>query len=278
VPPRIIQWTNLPVAANDLPLGRLIVLRDVTEERMLAQMREDLVHTMVHDLRNPLTGISTALKLLDAKLAGQLTPAQHRLMEIADSAAEKMVDLVAGILDVSRLETGQMPIRPAAISLRDLVDETMGLEAPIATTNRLKLRSVVPPDLPPAWGDAGLVRRVLQNLVGNAVKFTPPGGQVEVRVTEWRGESAEREFLRVSVIDTGAGVPPELGPNLFEKFAVGQQEERGTGLGLAFCRLAVEAHQGRIWAESESGRGAAFHFTLPMAKGREDNGTPEEIG
>lgn len=278
VPPRIIQWTNLPVAANDLPLGRLIVLRDVTEERMLAQMREDLVHTMVHDLRNPLTGISTALKLLDAKLAGQLTPAQHRLMEIADSAAEKMVDLVAGILDVSRLETGQMPIRPAAISLRDLVDETMGLEAPIATTNRLKLRSVVPPDLPPAWGDAGLVRRVLQNLVGNAVKFTPPGGQVEVRVTEWRGESAEREFLRVSVIDTGAGVPPELGPNLFEKFAVGQQEERGTGLGLAFCRLAVEAHQGRIWAESESGRGAAFHFTLPMAKGREDDGTPEEIG
>jgi signal transduction histidine kinase len=154
----------------------------------------------------------------------------------------------------------------------------MGLEAPIATANRLKLRSVVPPDLPPAWGDDGLVRRVLQNLVGNAVKFTPPGGQVEVRVTEWREESAEREFLRVSVIDTGAGVPPELGPNLFEKFAVGQQEERGTGLGLAFCRLAVEAHEGRIWAESESGRGAAFHFTLPMAKGLEDNNTPEEIG
>jgi PAS domain S-box-containing protein len=275
VPPRIIQWTNLPVLANDLPLGRLIVLRDVTEEHMLAQMREDLVHTMVHDLRNPLTGISTALKLLDSKLAGQLTPAQHRLMEIADSAAEKMVDLVASILDVSRLETGQMPIHPAAISVRELIDETMGLEAPIATTNRLKLRAVVPSELPLAWGDAGLIRRVLQNLVGNAVKFTPPGGQIEVRVAEWRDAGDGRDLLRVSVIDTGTGVPPELAPSLFEKFAVGQQEERGTGLGLAFCRLAVEAHGGRIWAESGPGQGAAFHFTIPTARGGEGSGAPE---
>jgi PAS domain S-box-containing protein len=273
MPPRIIQWTNLPVVANDLPLGRLLAMRDVTEERMLARMRSDLVHTMVHDLRNPLTGISTALKLLEAKLTGRLTPAQHRLMEIADGAAEKMIDLVAGILDVSRLESGQMPIRPAPLSLRELVDETIGLEAPIATANRLKLRSTVPRDLPLAWADADLIRRVLQNLVGNAVKFTPPGGQVEVRAAKWyeADEERARESLCISVIDTGPGVPTELRPSLFQKFAVGQQEERGTGLGLAFCRLAVEAHGGRIWVESEEGQGAAFHFTLPTAQAREGN-------
>lgn len=268
VPPRIIQWTNLPVLVDERMLGRLLVMRDVTQERMLARMRSDLVHTMVHDLRNPLTGISTALKLLDAKLAGRLTPAQHRLMEIADSAAERMIDLVAGILEVSQLESGQMPVRPQFLSLGKLVDETIGLEAPIATANRLKLRSVMAEDLPPVWADVDLIRRVLQNLVGNAVKFTPPGGLVEVRAAKWVGDAEEsgREAICVSVIDTGPGVPGELKPSLFQKFAVGQQEEHGTGLGLAFCRLVVEAHNGQIWVESEEGRGAAFHFTLPIAE------------
>jgi len=274
MPPRIIQWTNLPVVADDRLLGRLLVMRDVTEERMLTRMRSDLVHTMVHDLRNPLTGISTALKLLDAKLAGKLTPAQHRLMEIADGAAERMIDLVAGILDVSQLESGQMPIRPGPLPLRRLVDETVALEAPIAISNRLKLRSSVPDDLPLVYADVDLIRRVLQNLVGNAVKFTPPGGQVEVRAAEWVEPDEERRqgAVCVSVIDTGPGVPSELRPSLFQKFAAGQQEEHGTGLGLAFCRLAVEAHEGRIWVESEEGQGAAFHFTLPTVQARADTG------
>jgi PAS domain S-box-containing protein len=272
LPPRIIQWTNLPVAADARLLGRLLVLHDVTEERMLARMRSDLVHTMVHDLRNPLTGISTALKLLDAKLAGKLTPAQHRLMEIADGAAERMIDLVSGILDVSQLESGQMPIRPQSLSVGELVDETIGLEAPVATAGRLKLRASVPKDLPAVWADVDLIRRVLQNLVGNAVKFTPPGGQIEVRATTYIGtEGGQRdEGVCVSVIDTGPGVPGELKSSLFQKFAVGQQEEHGTGLGLAFCRLAVEAHGGQIWVESDEGQGAAFHFTLPVAQGTAD--------
>ncbi len=276
MPPRIIQWTNLPVVADQRLLGRLLVMRDVTEERMLARMRNDLVHTMVHDLRNPLTGISTALKLLDAKLAGKLTPAQHRLMEIANGAAERMIDLVAGILDVSQLESGQVPVRPQTLSLGELVDETIGLEAPIALANRLKLRSSVSGDLPLVWADVDLIRRVLQNLVGNAVKFTPPGGQIEVRATTWVGaeEGPGREAVCVSVIDNGPGVPGELKPSLFQKFVVGQQEEHGTGLGLAFCRLAVEAHGGQIWVESEKGQGAAFHFTLPVAQATADTGPP----
>lgn len=268
VAPRMIQWFNLPVVADTTALGRLVVLRDVTEERMLARMRDDLTHTMVHDLRNPLTGISTALKLLDRKLTDKLTPAQHRLIEIADSSAQRMIDLVSAILDVSRLEGGRMPISPAPVSLRELVAETLSLQGPLAAASDLMLSSVVPSQLPDAWADSGLVARVLQNLVGNAIKFTPPGGRIQVGATHWQEaeDGAANRMLCVIVSDTGAGVPLELQGRLFEKFVVGDHENQGSGLGLAFCRLAVGAHGGRIWVESEPGKGSVFRFTLPAAE------------
>ena len=272
VSPRAVHWYNLPVVADTVPLGRLLVLRDVTEERMLAKMRDDLTHTMVHDLRNPLTGISTAIKLLDRKLSDVLTPAQHRLLEIADSSAQKMVDLVTAILDVSRLESGRMPINPVSLSLYELIVETMSMQMPLATAGNLHLEADVSPQLPAAWADAELVRRVLQNLVGNAIKFTPTGGRVLVSGRECEEKPGETTatMLCVSVADTGHGISPELRGSLFQKFVVGEHRERGSGLGLAFCKLAVEAHGGRIWVDSEPGEGSTFRFTLPIAgKGHE---------
>jgi signal transduction histidine kinase len=249
-----------------------LVLRDVTEERMLAKMRDDLTHTMVHDLRNPLTGISTAIKLLDRKLSDVLTPAQHRLLEIADSSAQKMVDLVTAILDVSRLESGRMPINPVALSLYELIAETLSMQMPLATADNLHLEADVSQQLPAAWADAELVRRVMQNLVGNAIKFTPTGGRVQVSGRECEEEAGETTapMLCVSVADTGHGISPELRGSLFQKFVVGEHRERGSGLGLAFCKLAVEAHGGHIWVDSEPGKGSTFRFTLPIAgKGNE---------
>jgi PAS domain S-box-containing protein len=272
VSPRAVHWYNLPVVADTVPLGRLLVLRDVTEERMLAKMRDDLTHTMVHDLRNPLTGISTAIKLLDRKLSDVLTPAQHRLLEIADSSAQKMVDLVTAILDVSRLESGRMPINPVALSLYELIAETLSMQMPLATADNLHLEADVSPQLPAAWADAELVRRVMQNLVGNAIKFTPTGGRVQVSGRECEEEAGETTapMLCVSVADTGHGISPELRGSLFQKFVVGEHRERGSGLGLAFCKLAVEAHGGHIWVDSEPGKGSTFRFTLPIAgKGNE---------
>jgi PAS domain S-box-containing protein len=267
VPPRTIHWLDLPVVAETTPLGRLLVLRDVTEERMLAKMRDDLTHTMVHDLRNPLTGISTALKLLDRKLRGVLTPAQHRLLEIADGSAQKMVDLVSAILDVSRLESGRMPINPVPVSLPELIEEIIGMQSPLALAQDLDLVAHTQGDMPLAWADRELVGRVLQNLIGNAIKFTLPGGRVVVRAQECEQEmqGIPFSFLCVSVEDTGTGVPLELQDNLFQKFVVGAQGASGSGLGLAFCKLAVEAHGGRIWVDSEPGQGATFTFTLPIA-------------
>jgi signal transduction histidine kinase len=235
-------------------------------------MREDLTHTMVHDLRNPLTGISTALQLLDSKLVDVITPAQHRLFEIANNSTQKMVDLVNSILDLSRLEKGKMPLDCAPVLLPDLLEETLRLQSPLYSAKHLHLESDVSPTLPLAWVDAEIVERVLQNIIGNAIKFTPAGGTIQVRATEHvaalatGGNPADPpcSHVRISVTDSGPGVPPDLRDKLFDKFVVGEQAERGSGLGLAFCKLAVEAHGGEIWVESEPDKGATFNFTLPV--------------
>lgn len=270
--PRSIHWLNLPVLAEGRPLGRLWVLYDVTEERLLAKMREDLTHTMVHDLRNPLTGISTALQLLDSKLTDVITPAQHRLFEIATNSTQRMVDLVNSILDLSRLEKGKMPLNRVPLLLPDLFAETLRLQSPLYSAKRLCVESMVSPTLPLAWADAEVIERVLQNIVGNAIKFTPAGGTITIQATESVVESPADKgtshlaspYVRVSVTDSGPGVPLELRDKLFEKFVVGEQQERGSGLGLAFCKLAVQAHDGDIWVEGEPGKGAVFVFTLPV--------------
>jgi signal transduction histidine kinase len=236
-------------------------------------MQDDLTHTMVHDLRNPLTGISIALQLLDDKLSEFVSPAQHRLFEIANNSTEKMISLVNAILDLSRLEQGHMPVNPSRTSIQELVTETMRQQSPLAADKGVQLLNHIDPALPPALADEELVGRILQNLVGNAIKFTPSGGSISIRAhtsfedTAARGSTApEQESLCISVTDTGPGIPPELQDRLFEKFVVGEHEARGSGLGLAFCKLAVEAHGGRIWVENQLGQGASIAFTLPVSE------------
>jgi signal transduction histidine kinase len=276
VPPRTIHWLNLPVMTDGTPLGRLLVLRDVTEERLLENMRDDLTHTMVHDLRNPIAAIYTSLQLMDQEVAGPLLPAQRSILEVAGYNTQKALKLVNNILDVSRLESGRMPLERAPVSLADLIAETLQAQSPLAANKDLRLESDVPPMLSPVWADAGLIEQVLQNLVDNAIKFAPTGGLVRVTVKPGNGEIARQEngqdssdsHLCVSVSDDGPGVPPELQSRLFQKFVTGRHLGSGSGLGLAFCKLAVEAHGERIWVQSEPGQGTTFTtftFTLPVA-------------
>ncbi len=259
VPPRKIHWLNLPVMTGKSPLGRLVMLRDVTEERLLERMRDDLTHTMVHDLRNPLTAISGAMSLLDRRIADTLSPSQRQLWDIAQTNTEMMLKLVSAILDISRLESQQMPLEHTLILLPDLVAGVLETQSVLAIDKGLHLESDVSPTLPPAWADAGLIERVLHNLVGNAIKFTPAGGTVRVTA---HPEVSEQSKIRVSVSDTGLGIPAEIQDRLFQKFVTGEQEERGSGLGLAFCRMVIETHDERIWVESTSESGATFSFTL----------------
>jgi PAS domain S-box-containing protein len=266
VPPRTIHWLNLPVLAGDVLLGHLVVLRDVTQERLLEKMRDDLTHTMVHDLRSPLTGVSVSLQFLTGKRADNLSPSQRRMLNIAREGTEKMIELVDNILDVSRLESGRMPLQRTSVSLADLVAETLRAQSPLAAEKGQRLESDAPPALPPAWADRELIGRVLQNLVGNAIKFTATGGMVKAVVRQGNQEDPEPSHLYVSVSDNGPGIPAGLQNRLFQKFVTGEREGSGSGLGLAFCRLVAEAHGGRIWVESEPGQETTFTFALPVAQ------------
>ena len=269
VPPHHIHWLNLPVLAGSIPVGRLLVFRDITKERELDQLRDDLVHTMVHDLRNPLTAIFMSLQLLDEPQADNLVPSQRMMLEMALTSSQKMLRLINNILDVSRLEGGRMPLERAPILLPDLVTKTLHGQSLLAQQKGLTLDSDVPLTLPPVWADASSIERVLENLIGNAIKFTPSGGLVKIMAETVDGQDAqdaEVSEVRVSVSDTGRGIPPELQSRLFQKFATGGQHESGSGLGLAYCKLVLEAHGGDIWAESEPGQGTTFTFTLPIAQ------------
>ncbi len=235
-------------------------IRDIRDRKAAEQMRTDLTHTLIHDLRNPLTSTRGFLELLKAS-PGALSPAQQEMLEIAFRGTRKVLALINDILDVSRLESGVLPLERERVDVLALVAEAVDLQGPQARDKGLRVDHDVAPGLPAAWVDPGLVSRVMQNLLGNAIKFTPPGGAVRVVV---RTDAAEADRLRVSVADTGPGIPADVRRRLFEKFVTGQQAERGTGLGLAFCRLVVEAHGGSIWAEDGS-PGTVFQFTLPAA-------------
>jgi signal transduction histidine kinase len=257
LPPYTIYWLSLPLIAEGEPLGRLLVLRDVTEERLLARMREDLIHMTVHDLRNPLTTQSLAIELLSHDIGEQSQP----FLEVLENNNAKMLGLVNNLLDISRLENHQMPLKYEGMAVLDLVTAALAQQQALALEKAITLQSHVLEGLPPARIDRSLVERVLQNLIGNAVKFTPQQGTI--RVTADLDPDSYGDWLIFFVYNTGEGIPLDLQERLFDKFTTGTREGRGSGLGLAFCKMVVEAHGGRIWVESTPGQDATFAFTLP---------------
>lgn len=262
IPPRILNLITVPVRSGEVMLGRLFVLRDVTEERLLERLRDDLTHTMVHDLRSPLTAISMSLQMLASRTGEALPAEQQRMLTHALTRTRQMARLVNEILEVSQLESGQVPVRRQLLSLPALLTDTLVWQTALAAEKAIRLESCISDQIPLISADPDLLQRILENLVGNAIKFTPAGGWICLSA-EWVAEAAGRPVVHVVVTDSGPGIEPDLQNRLFQKFVTGRQPGKGSGLGLAFCRLAVEAHGGRIWVENEPGGGAAFHFVLP---------------
>ena len=235
--------------------GELAAKHDKLREA--ERMRDDLTHSLVHDLKNPLTTISAVVEGLDMGLGAQARQ-EHHLLEVAQRSVRKMALLLDAILDVSRLESGQMPLVQDRLRMSTLLEDIVRLQEPLAAAKGVTLEAELDQDTPHAWADAALTGRVLQNLVGNAVKFTGRGGRVHLRARHSQGE------VHVVVQDTGPGIAPEIRDRLFQKFAAAGPDQ-GTGLGLAFCRLAIEAQGGRIWLLSATEGGTAIAFTLPTA-------------
>jgi signal transduction histidine kinase len=195
---------------------------------------------------------------------GDLRPEQRQVLSIAQSSSDRMMQLVNAILDVSRLESGRMPVNLTTVTVSDLLRGILAAQTTIAQEKHLQLDCTLPPDLPAVQADVALMQRVLQNLIGNAVKFTPESGCVRV-VASMPAEFVKPPTVLISIRDNGPGIPLEIQSQLFQKFVTGGQQEHGSGLGLAFCKLALEAHGQRIWVESTAGEGTTFTFTLAVA-------------
>lgn len=255
-----VAWQTFQVRASAPASGRLVVLRDISEERALDQMRNDLIHTMVHDLRNPLTAIHAALSLL------QLFPDTSREVkettQIALESSQKMLKMVSDILDLNRLESRKLPLHRIKIALPAIIANTVAQLTPAARARNQRLMYDVPEDLPSVYIDVDIIQRILQNLIVNAIKFTPEHGLISIEVFQRDERPGE---LLVAIRDTGPGIPEALRKRLFGKFVKGDHPESGSGLGLAFCRLAVEAHGGTIEVSSTPGQGSTFTFSLPVA-------------
>ena len=252
----------------------------VTEIQKLENFREELVHALVHDLRNPLATIRSSLSGLLYNETKNLSPYQITMIEISYLGARKMTRLVDNILEVHKLEREALPFDPKPFSVSKLVQKVIKAQKPLASERNVRLSRWIAHDLPPIEGDIRLIERVLQNLIDNALKFTPEGGRVIVTgkclETQTISEGGvpyhpPDRFVSVSVKDSGPGVPAELETHLFEKFSAGFHEESGSGLGLAFCRMAVQVHGGEIWAKNNSGQGSTFTFILPLFPPKEVN-------
>jgi signal transduction histidine kinase len=263
------DYITKPVDRSDLSLrvGNAIRMRHLYLEveaqyrqlEKLELLRDSLVHMIVHDLRSPLAGIRAYLDLVKMDGAGKLDLELTQSIDAARKVAVEMTDMVSDLLDVSRLEVGKMPLELAPADMGGLVVEAV---AAAGASPRVRIRVEPPADKLRVVCDAGVIRRVLTNLVGNAVKFTPSSGQIAVSA---RGNGSE---VKVEVVDTGPGIPPEYHQKVFEKYGQVEAARHGakhsTGLGLTFCKLAVEAHGGQVGLESAVGTGSTFWIALPV--------------
>ena len=265
-PARYVERACRPVLdVERQPIGWMMVLRDVTEELELQRMRDDLTNTIVHDLRSPLSSILGSLYFIE-ELIEEQDPASpiHEALTISIRGANKLMNLVNSLLDIARLSAGQALVELHPQRLEMILDAAVDYLLPLAGDSEITLSKIVEPDLPLVLIDEDKINRVIVNLIDNALKFTPRGGRVTVSAERWLNGD-EGSYVRCIVRDTGPGIPPEYRSRIFERFvqiANRHGRRRGTGIGLNFCQLAIEAHGGRIWVDEAPGGGSEFSFTL----------------
>ncbi len=261
---RVVEAHCAPIRAGDGQVtGAVAVLRDVTELRQTERLRRELTANVSHELRTPLTSIKGfAETLLDGAMKDEETC--RRFLAIIDGEADRLVKLVDDLLDLSLLESRRVTLKLREVDLGVLVAHTVDKLRPIADTSQLTLSESAPPGMIIS-ADPDRLEQVLTNLVDNALKYTPPGGRVDVQVAAVNGE------VEIAVRDTGGGIRPEDLPHVFERFYRADRSRTrgsgGTGLGLAIAKHIVEAHGGRMSVSSRMNEGTTFTFTIPRNGG-----------
>ncbi len=278
---RVLGLTIASISLGTLFFALLIVVRraekllaDQTQElgeayrnlQASESLRADLTDMVVHDLRSPLSGINLSIDMLADSIKDPRKAAfQERFIGNARSSIQKMLNLINQLLDMTRLEAGQLELDRKSLQVSDLLDKRANAFAVQSEANEISLVTQTPDMLPTVYADENFIGRVLDNLIDNALKFTDAGGTISLLA------QANGQEVIVQVQDTGVGIPSESLNTIFDKYAQVKSQNsmemrQGTGLGLPFCRLVVEAHNGRIWAESDVGEGSTFSFTLPISQ------------
>jgi len=250
---------------DELEKNRLEIEKKNQELVRMEGFKESMMQMVVHDLKNPLASIMGNVQLIEMQSAETVNPARLKeLLQRTQESARQLMRMILNILQIGRLEEQKMPLNLERVALRHLaqenVDEMMGLGA----RDNIRVENRVPPDLPPPLADRELISRVIANLLNNAFKHTPGGGQVIIDARR------EGDAVVLTVSDTGEGIPEDLQPRIFEKFVAGESDTSkrmlyDSGLGLTFCRLAVECHGGSIWLKSKPGEGTTVFISLGLA-------------
>lgn len=287
----------IPVMSSAAPLkdssGRLLgsveIIRDISRQVALEQEKEDFVSMLSHDLKSPITAIVGSIDLVREARLGPVLPEQLEYLDSAVESCDEMVEMIDTLLDVHRFEAGRMTMSIRPEDIRILLQKVLSRYKPAAGRSQLTLELELQDGLPLVTLDRAKISRVLGNLLSNAMKFTSEKGTIRIRA-EIAGEigdlcqripaslypngtiPGDSDFLLVSVADTGVGIPADALAFIFDRFTQVQNRRmgktRGTGLGLAFCRKAMDAHNGYIWAESCEGKGSTFFLLIPVSGGQ----------
>jgi PAS domain S-box-containing protein len=272
----VIIYLSLSVSpirdAEGKIVGFLRVAKDISEKKRfqrrlkeLDRMKSDFVSNVSHELRTPLTAIKGSVDNMLDGITGSLNEKQTRYLVRIKSNADRLGRLITDLLDLSKIEAGKIDLRPAYLAVNLLAREVVEVLRSVAGEKLINLEVTSPEDDVQTWGDKDKIVQILMNLIGNALKFTPVNGEVKVAI-----EKLDSAWVRVSVADTGPGIPAEEAAKIFDKFyqveQSNKQKTRGTGLGLAISRALVEMHGGKIWIEDGIDGGSVFCFTLPARR------------
>lgn len=240
-------------------IGSAITMQDITYLKRLDQMKNDFVHTVSHDLRSPLTAVLGYAELVER--VGPLTDQQKEFLHRVQGSVQNITTLVNDLLDLGRLESG-FDTRRESVQLENVLQYSLGLLDSLVQKKNIHLKQEIAPGLPALRANPIRLRQMIDNLIGNAIKYAPEGGEIGVQITT----AGNQVILKVT--DNGPGIPREEQSRIFDKFYRGSNvgDTKGTGLGLAIVKSIVDSHHGRVWVESTLGRGALFCVVLPASE------------
>jgi signal transduction histidine kinase len=264
---RYIRMVGSPVKdSQNHIIGRLLTLHDISEERLLAKYRQNITRMMVHDLRGPLSSVISGVSFATSLISEDADPTLNEVMNISLNNAQDLLELVESLLDIYKLQAGQMLLNLVEIDFSQIVNSAYSALTASMQEANIQFKRVISPDLPRIYVDANIVRRVLINLLDNAVRYSPTGGEV------WLIAKQVNNMLEIQIADSGQGIPLAEQDRIFDEFHqvqnnVPKRGSKGSGLGLTFCKLAIEAHHGTIHISPQSPlSGACFVLTLPVLR------------